>query len=61
MKAVISSCLVIALGIILIYHFMLFWIQGQVIIGEPNKIILLFETVMSVAIFVFGIERLVRT
>ena len=51
----------IALGIILIYHFMLFWIQGQVIIGEPNKIILLFETVMSVAIFVFGIERLVRT
>jgi len=61
MKNVISSSLVIALGIILIYHFILFWTQGRVIIEEPNKLILAGETVLSLVIVVFGIERLIRS
>jgi ACR3 family arsenite efflux pump ArsB len=60
MKSIISSCLVIALGLILTYHFILFWIQGQVVIEEPNKIICFLETVMGFAVIAFGVERLVR-
>ena len=61
LKHTIASCLVIALGIILAYHFILFWMQGSVIIEEPNRIVLILETLMSFAIIAFGIERLVRT
>ena len=60
-KDVIASCLVISLGIILVMHFILFWIYGGVFIYENNKIILLGETIMSVAIIGFGIERLLTT
>jgi ACR3 family arsenite efflux pump ArsB len=60
MRSIVSSCLVIALGLILTYHFILFWIQGQVVIEEPNKIICLLETVMGFAVIAFGVERLVR-
>lgn len=60
MKNIISSCLVIALGLILTYHLILFWTQGQVVIEEPNKIICFLETVMGFAIIAFGVERLVR-
>lgn len=58
MKDVIASCLVISLGIILAVHFALFWAYGGVLIYEDNKIILLIETVMSLAILGFGVERL---
>jgi len=60
-KDVISSCLVISLGIILIIHFALFWVYGGVFIYENNKFILLIETLMSLAIFGFGIERLMNS
>jgi hypothetical protein len=58
LKDVIAYCLVISLGIILAMHFVLFWIFGGVFIYEDNKAVLLLETVMSVAILGFGIERL---
>lgn len=61
LKEVIASCLVIALGIILIVHFTLFWVYGGVFIYESNKIILTLETVMSVAIIGFGFERLLSS
>lgn len=61
LKEVISSCLVVALGLILIIHFTLFWIYGGVFIYEHNKIILALETLMSVGIIGFGIERLIST
>lgn len=60
-KDVIASILVIALGVILALHFILFWAYGGVFIHESNKIILSIETVMSVAILVFGFERFVST
>jgi hypothetical protein len=58
LKEVIASSLVIALGIILIIHFALFWIYGGVFIYESNKVILALETLMSIAIIGFGFERL---
>ena len=61
LKNVLASSLVIALGIILIIHFTLFWIYGGVFIYESNKVILSLETVMSVTIIGFGIERLIGT
>ena len=61
LKEVIASCLVIALGIILIIHFALFWIYGGVFIYENNKIILALETLMSITIIGFGFERLLST
>jgi hypothetical protein len=60
-KDVIAYCLVISLGIILAIHFVMFWVYGGVFIYEDNKTILILETMMSVAIFGFGIERLVAS
>lgn len=60
LKEVIASCLVICLGLILTIHFALFWIyDGGVLIYENSKVILSIETVMSIAILCFGIERLI--
>ena len=59
LKEVISSSLVIALGLILIMHFTLFWIYGGVFIYESNKVILALETLMSITIIGFGFERLI--
>lgn len=61
LKNVIASSLVIALGAILILHFILFWMYGGVFIYESNKVILSIETVMSLAIFSFGVERLLNS
>ncbi len=60
-KDVIASCLVIALGIILVMHFAFFWVYGGVYIYESNKVILLLETVMSITILGFGVERLLAS
>jgi len=60
-KDAIASCLVISLGTILALHFALFWLYGGVFIHESNRAILAIETVMSIAIFIFGIERLVSS
>ncbi len=60
-KDVVASCLVIALGIILVIHFALFWVYGGVYIYESNKVILLLETVMSIAILAFGVQRLLTS
>jgi hypothetical protein len=59
LRDIIASCLVIALGAILALNFAFFWLYGGVFIYESNKVILSIETAMSVAIFGFGIERLI--
>ena len=59
LKEIMAYCLVLALGLILIIHFTLFWLYGGVFIYEHNKIILTLETLMSVGIIGFGIERLI--
>jgi hypothetical protein len=61
LKEIMAYCLVVALGLILIIHFTLFWIYGGVFIYEHNKVILTLETLMSIGIICFGIERLIST
>jgi len=61
LKEIIAYCLVVALGLILIIHFSLFWVYGGVFIYESNKIILALETLMSIGIIGFGFERLIST
>lgn len=56
-RDVIASCLVIALGVILVIHFAFLGVYGGVYIYENNKVVLLVETVMSIAILGFGVER----
>jgi hypothetical protein len=60
LKRFAAACLVLSLGIILAYHFFLFWTFGRVIIEEPNRFILCLESTLSLAIIAFGLERLVR-
>ena len=60
MRELIAGCLVLSFGIICAYIFSLFWIQGSVIITEPNKLVLFFETIMSFFIILFGLGILVR-
>ena len=58
MREIIGDLLIIALGIILIVHFILFWFYGWIFVGETNKIILGVETAMAVGVLALGIERL---
>jgi len=57
----LTGCLVLSFGIILAYIFSVFWVHGDIILTEPNKLILLSETIMSVAIIAFGVRLLLRT
>jgi hypothetical protein len=59
LREIMAYCLVLALGLILIIHFTLFWMYGGVFIYEHNKVILALETVMSIGIIGLGIERLI--
>ncbi len=59
LREIMAYCLVLALGLILIIHFILFWMYGGVFIYEHNKIILALETFMSIGIIGLGIERLI--
>jgi hypothetical protein len=60
LKRFVTACLVLSLGVILAYHFFLFWTTGQVLIEEPNKLVLALESIMSLGIIAFGLEQLVR-
>jgi hypothetical protein len=57
----LAGCLVLSLGIILAYHFFLFWTTGSVIIEEPNRPILCLESMLSLGIIAFGLERLIHS
>ena len=61
LKKLLTGCLVLSFGIILAYIFSLFWVQGAIILTEPNRYILLGETIMSVFIIAFGVRLLLRT
>ncbi len=61
MRKAVANSLVIALGVILLYVFILFWIEGRLIIQEPNKLILAAETLLASFIIIFGIERLIHS
>lgn len=60
LKRVIAASLILALSVIIGLHLALFWSSdGQMVIGERNKVLWIIECVTAAGIFVFGIERLV--
>ena len=61
LRNIIAFSLVVALGVILVIHFAMFWIYGGVFIYEDNRIILAIETLMSITIIGFGFERLISS
>lgn len=61
MRKIVANSLVVALGAILLCIFVLFWVEGSLIIQEPNKLVLAAETSMAFFIFIFGIERLIHS
>lgn len=60
-RRVIANALVIAFGLLLIFHFAMIWIYGEVFIYETNKVILALETVMGIAILYLGFNQLLKT
>jgi len=50
----LSACLVLSLGIILVYHFYLLWTAGSVLISEPSRAMLVFEILVGIAILLYG-------
>lgn len=58
LKELWGNLLVIALGIILELHFVLFKVKGQLVIGEDNPWILNLEIAIAALIIFFGMERL---
>lgn len=53
---ILPHFLILAFGTILIIHLIIFWIKGGVFIYEDNKAILTLETIMGVAILVYGLK-----
>lgn len=57
LKEMVAIVLIIALGVILEFHFVLFKVKGRLEIGEDNPWILNIEIAVAAAIILFGIER----
>ena len=55
----VAAALVIATGIILIYHMRLIWMYDRVFISEDNNGLLIAEIVMASFMIAFGIERFI--
>jgi len=61
LKGFMAASLILALSVIISLHLAFFWLSsdGQIVVGESNKVLLTIECVMAAGIFVFGIERLI--
>jgi len=59
LKEIIGDSLIIALGGIFVFHFIMFWVYGRLSIGEPNLWVRGFETALFFLVLCFGIERFV--
>lgn len=54
----LAALLLIALSGLILYHFCLILIHGQVIIYEHSKLVVVLEIVLLFGCFLFGLERL---
>lgn len=55
----IRNCITTAFGIILLYHFVLLWSHGRIIITEPNHDILLAEIFIAGIFTLFSIAAMI--
>lgn len=54
MRGYITGTLIVGLSLALLWHFSNIWLYGQHIIQEPNKTILIAETILLLGILIFG-------
>ncbi len=59
-KDLVNDLVIISLSGFLLWHFSMIWRYGEYLIGEPNIVIRSLETVVLLAIFVFGVNKFVR-
>jgi len=58
-KNIMADSMLVGLSLAFLWHFSNIWRYGQYLAQEPNIIIRSLETVMLLAIFAFGVSRLV--
>ena len=56
---ILAYGVIIGMSTALLWHFSNIWIHGQHLVGEPNIMVRSLETVMLMAILVFGISRFI--
>ena len=59
MKEVIADGALIGMSAALLWHFSNIWRYGQYLVGEPNIVVRSLETVMLLAILVFGVSKFI--
>ena len=59
MKSLIGDGALIGMSSAMLWHFSNIWLYGQFLVGEPNIIIRSLETVLLLAILVFGVSKFV--
>ena len=57
-KEFAGDALLAFFSLFLLGHFIMFWLEGYVKIGEPNLVLRAVETGMLIALAALGIERL---
>ena len=60
LKEVWGDCLLIALGLFYLGHFIAFLFIGTIEVGESNKVILWLEIALCVGVATLGVERLIK-
>ena len=60
MRSIIANYLLIALASVFLIHFCLITIYGNIVIEEPNQLMLWFEIAVMIALIVFGIFNILR-
>jgi len=58
-KEVIADAALIGISAALLWHFSNIWRYGQHLVGEPNIAVRSLETVMHLAILVFGVSKFI--
>ena len=59
LREIIGDALIIASGIVMTNMFAHIWFAGWVNCGEPNRIILGAELILSIMVVIIGIDRFI--
>ena len=58
MRNVLASLLITGMSLAWLFHFGCLWIYGNILVQEPNKLILALETILLLTTLSFGIYLL---